>query len=74
MPGPLLGSRLSRAKALAARADLPVAGLARRVGYEDAAYFSRLFGRRVGGAPVRLRAQQSVRGPGRLIRHGLRRA
>lgn len=56
----LLGIRLSRAKELLARTDLPVAGVARRVGYEDAAYFSRLFSRRVGVAPVRFREQQSV--------------
>ncbi|GAA0286661.1 hypothetical protein GCM10010302_26180 [Streptomyces polychromogenes] len=59
----LLGIRLSRAKELLARTDLPVAGIARRVGYEDPAYFSRLFSRRVGMAPVRFRAQQSVRAP-----------
>ncbi|MER5808324.1 AraC family transcriptional regulator [Streptomyces sp. NPDC002033] len=59
----LLGIRLSRAKELLARTDLPVAGVARRVGYEDAAYFSRLFSRRVGMPPVRFRAQQSARGP-----------
>ncbi|MFJ3840927.1 helix-turn-helix domain-containing protein [Streptomyces sp. NPDC090054] len=59
----LLGIRLSRAKELLARTDLPVAGIARRVGYEDPAYFSRLFSRRVGMAPVRFRAQQSVRPP-----------
>ncbi|MFE1793688.1 helix-turn-helix domain-containing protein, partial [Streptomyces sp. NPDC059525] len=60
----LLGIRLTRAKELLARTDLPVAGIARRVGYEDPAYFSRLFSRRVGMAPVRFRAQQSVRGAG----------
>ena len=59
----LLGIRLSRAKELLARTDLPVAGVARRVGYEDPAYFSRLFSRRVGMAPVRFRAQQSARSP-----------
>ncbi|MFE3583609.1 helix-turn-helix domain-containing protein [Streptomyces vinaceus] len=56
----LLGIRLSRAKELLARTDLPVAGVARRVGYEDPAYFSRLFSRRVGMAPVRFRRQQST--------------
>lgn len=61
----LLGIRLSRAKELPARTDLPVAGNARRAGYEDPAHFSRLFSRRVGMAPVRFRAQQSVRGPAR---------
>uniref|UniRef100_A0AAU2JZ91 AraC family transcriptional regulator n=1 Tax=Streptomyces sp. NBC_00049 TaxID=2903617 RepID=A0AAU2JZ91_9ACTN len=59
----LLGIRLNRAKELLARTDLPVAGIARRVGYDDPAYFSRLFSRRVGMAPVRFRARQSSRGP-----------
>ncbi|MFD7559593.1 helix-turn-helix domain-containing protein [Streptomyces sp. NPDC059835] len=58
----LLGIRLSRAKELLARTDLPVAGIARRVGYEDPAYFSRLFSRRVGMSPVCFRARQSVPG------------
>ncbi|MEV8530599.1 AraC family transcriptional regulator [Streptomyces sp. NPDC051211] len=57
----LLGIRLTRAKELLARTDLPVAGVARRVGYPDAAYFSRLFSRRVGVSPVRFREQQSPR-------------
>lgn len=48
-----------------ARTDLPVAGIARRVGYEDPACFGRLFSRRVGMAPVRFRARQPVRGPAR---------
>ncbi|MGW7055906.1 helix-turn-helix domain-containing protein [Streptomyces sp. NPDC054887] len=54
----LLGIRLGRAKELLAATDLPVAAVARRVGYDDPAYFSRLFTRRVGLAPVRFRAQQ----------------
>lgn len=32
--------------------------MARRVGYDDPAYFSRLFTRRVGIPPVRFREQQ----------------
>lgn len=55
----LLGIRLGRAKELLAGTDLPVAAVARRVGYEDPAYFSRLFTRRIGLAPVRFRDQQS---------------
>ncbi|HET6856047.1 MAG TPA: AraC family transcriptional regulator [Streptomyces sp.] len=54
----LLGIRLGRAKELLAATELPVAAVARRVGYDDPAYFSRLFTRRVGTAPVRFRAQQ----------------
>ncbi|UYQ61553.1 helix-turn-helix domain-containing protein [Streptomyces peucetius] len=60
----LLGIRLGRAKELLAGSDLPVAAVARRVGYEDPAYFSRLFTRRVGLAPIRFREQQSRTVPG----------
>jgi AraC-like DNA-binding protein len=55
----LLRIRLDRAKELLASTDLPVAAVARRVGYDDPAYFSRLFTRRVGVAPVRFRTQES---------------
>ncbi|MFF9197939.1 helix-turn-helix domain-containing protein [Streptomyces sp. NPDC014779] len=54
----LLTVRLGRAKELLAATDLPVAAVARRVGYDDPAYFSRLFTRRVGTAPIRFREQQ----------------
>ncbi len=54
----LLGIRLGRAKELLAVTELPVAAVARRVGYDDPAYFSRLFTRRVGMAPIRFRAQE----------------
>ncbi|MFF8957123.1 helix-turn-helix domain-containing protein [Streptomyces sp. NPDC014894] len=60
----LLSIRLGRAKELLAATELPVAAVARRVGYEDPAYFSRLFTRRVGSAPVRFRAQQARAVPG----------
>ncbi|MFF8828932.1 helix-turn-helix domain-containing protein [Streptomyces sp. NPDC015131] len=60
----LLGIRLGRAKELLAGTDLPVAAVARRVGYDDPAYFSRLFTRRVGTAPVRFREQQGRAVPG----------
>lgn len=60
----LLGIRLGRAKELLATTELPVAAVARRVGYDDPAYFSRLFTRRVGTAPVRFRAQQGRTVPG----------
>ncbi|MHA5053480.1 helix-turn-helix transcriptional regulator [Streptomyces sp. SD15] len=60
----LLGIRLGRAKELLAATELPVAAVARRVGYDDPAYFSRLFTRRVGMAPVRFREQQARTLPG----------
>ncbi|GAB2792668.1 helix-turn-helix domain-containing protein [Streptomyces daliensis] len=54
----LLGIRLGRAKELLATTDLAVSAVARRVGYDDPAYFSRLFTRRVGTPPVRFRERQ----------------
>ncbi|MFF4953638.1 helix-turn-helix domain-containing protein [Streptomyces chattanoogensis] len=60
----LLGIRLGRAKELLAATELPVAAVARRVGYDDPAYFSRLFTRRVGTAPVRFRDRQTRSVPG----------
>ncbi|MEU4211536.1 AraC family transcriptional regulator [Streptomyces sp. NPDC026206] len=60
----LLGIRLGRAKELLAATELPVAAVARRVGYDDPAYFSRLFTRRVGTAPIRFRAHQGRAVPG----------
>ncbi|UQA96057.1 helix-turn-helix domain-containing protein [Streptomyces halobius] len=60
----LLGIRLGRAKELLVGTELPVAAVARRVGYDDPAYFSRLFTRRVGIAPVRFRDRQARSVPG----------
>ncbi|WP_433855856.1 helix-turn-helix domain-containing protein [Streptomyces kronopolitis] len=60
----LLGIRLGRAKELLTKTELPVAAVARRVGYDDPAYFSRLFTRRVGTAPVRFRDRQVHSVPG----------
>jgi len=61
----LLTVRLNEAKQLLAASELPVAVVARRVGYEDPAYFTRIFTRRVGLAPSAFRAQQ-YRGDGQL--------
>ncbi|WP_049575978.1 helix-turn-helix domain-containing protein [Nonomuraea sp. SBT364] len=55
----LMSIRLNRAKDLLAGTDLPVAAVARRVGYDDAAYFTRLFTRRAGQPPSEFRAQQN---------------
>lgn len=54
----LMRRRLDRAKALLADTDLPVALIAREVGYADPAYFTRLFTRHVGVAPSTFRGQQ----------------
>ncbi|MEV4559666.1 AraC family transcriptional regulator [Kitasatospora sp. NPDC049285] len=61
----LLTVRLNEAKQLLAASELPVAVVARRVGYQDPAYFTRIFTRRVGVAPTVFRARE-YRGDGRL--------
>jgi len=58
----VLNTRLSSAKVLLAEEDLPVAVVARRVGYDDPAYFSRLFAARVGMSPVAFRRSGSISG------------
>ncbi|MFC9651615.1 MULTISPECIES: AraC family transcriptional regulator [unclassified Streptomyces] len=60
----LLGIRLGRAKELLAGTELPIGAVARRVGYDDPAYFSRLFTRRVGIPPIRFRERQGRAVPG----------
>lgn len=59
----VLSTRLSSAKVLLAEEDLSVAVVARRVGYDDPAYFSRLFAARVGMSPVAFRRSGSISGP-----------
>ena len=54
----LLTIRLNRAKELLAETDLTIAIVARRVGYADPAYFTRLFTRRAGLPPSEFRAQR----------------
>ncbi|AKU15905.1 helix-turn-helix domain-containing protein [Luteipulveratus mongoliensis] len=51
-------ARMSAAKSLLAETDLTVAAIAARVGYEDPAYFSRLFSRQIGLPPSAFREQQ----------------
>jgi len=58
----ILTTRMNEAKALLAESDLPVAAVAREVGYEDPAYFSRLFSARVGQAPRTFRQIGSIGG------------
>jgi AraC-like DNA-binding protein len=51
----VLSVRISEAKRLLARTTLPIGEVAARVGYADAAYFSRVFRRRVGETPSAFR-------------------
>lgn len=53
----VLGTRLNTAKDLLATTDLKVASIARRIGYADPAYFTRLFTRRVGLPPRAFRTE-----------------
>ncbi|GAB3671648.1 helix-turn-helix domain-containing protein [Actinocorallia lasiicapitis] len=53
----LLTIRLNLAKELLTTTDLPVAAIARRTGYEDPAYFTRIFTRRAGISPSGFREQ-----------------
>ncbi|MFI5713525.1 AraC family transcriptional regulator [Kribbella sp. NPDC051620] len=59
----ILTTRMNQAKALLAESDLPVAVVAREIGYDDPAYFSRLFSARVGQAPRTFRRIGSISGP-----------
>lgn len=51
--------RIARAQSLLAETALDVGQIAAQVGYDDAAYFSRIFHRRAGAAPSAFRRQQS---------------
>lgn len=54
----VLRVRLNRAKELLAESDLQVSEIARKVGHDDPAYFTRMFTRRTGIAPSAFRRQQ----------------
>ena len=68
----ILTTRLNTAKALLAESDLPVAAIAREVGYEDPAYFSRLFAARAGQPPRAFRRIGSLAGRKSSFRGGVR--
>src|SRR5699024_6856393 len=57
----IIQARLNRAQQLLADTATDVAAVAAQVGYDDPAYFSRLFRRRVGLAPVEFRRQEAAR-------------
>ncbi|MEO3765640.1 AraC family transcriptional regulator [Streptomyces sp. B8F3] len=57
----ILATRLNQAKDLLAHTDLTVAAIARRVGYDDQGYFTRLFTKRVGLPPSSFRKRHARR-------------
>jgi len=64
----ILTARLNEAKTLLAESDLPIATIARQVGYDDPAYFSRLFSVRAGQSPRAFRRFGSMAGPKSSLR------
>jgi AraC-like DNA-binding protein len=52
----IIERKLVEARKLLAESDLPVASVARSVGFADPAYFTRMFTREVGMPPRRWRA------------------
>lgn len=54
----ILRTRLNHAKTLLADTDLTIARIAKQVGYQDPAYFTRIFTRRTGTSPRTFRNQQ----------------
>ncbi|NMN96736.1 helix-turn-helix transcriptional regulator [Antrihabitans stalactiti] len=55
--------RMTEARRLLAQTDLPVGDVARRVGFGDAGYFTRLFGKQHGSSPRRWRNARAVAKP-----------
>ncbi|WP_104173743.1 AraC family transcriptional regulator [Arthrobacter sp. Y81] len=60
----VLQLRISRAQSLLADTDYPIGRVARLTGYDDGAYFSRLFSQRVGLSPSHFRLQHRRSGGG----------
>ncbi|WP_328995394.1 helix-turn-helix transcriptional regulator [Kribbella sp. NBC_01245] len=56
----ILGVRLNEAKALLTGSTLTIATIAHRIGYDDPAYFSRLFTTRVGQSPRTFRTHGAI--------------
>ena len=52
--------RMSEARRLLAQPDIPVSEVARRVGFGDAGYFTRLFGKQHGSSPRRWRNSRAA--------------
>ncbi len=61
----VIATRLARAQSLLATTTISVTSIARQVGYDDAAYFSRIFTARVGTAPTTFRREFGTLNQGR---------
>lgn len=61
----IVTTRIERAQFLLASTELPVNAIGAAVGYDDPAFFSRLFARKAGAPPTEFRAQHARRPSGR---------
>ncbi|BCW64647.1 hypothetical protein StoSoilB22_36200 [Arthrobacter sp. StoSoilB22] len=59
----LIQLRIQRAQSLLADTDLPVQRIASLTGYDDAAYFSRLFTKKTGSSPSQFRREHQRADP-----------
>ncbi|WP_344250115.1 AraC family transcriptional regulator [Isoptericola hypogeus] len=59
----IVTTRIERAQDLLVRTELPVGAIGAAVGYDDPAFFSRLFARKAGVPPTEFRAQHTRRPP-----------
>ncbi len=66
----LISLRMQTARELIRSTDMPVKQVAAAVGYQDQLYFSRLFHRTFGHAPVEERGERGERRGGRLFEKG----